>query len=60
MGKQGQPRTNTSWCRQSVNLIRSVQSDMLILVVEDRGEPEGYFQGAEIVGTMVGIIKGLT
>lgn len=33
---------------------------MLIMVVEDRGEPEGYFQGAEIVGTVVGIIKGLT
>lgn len=40
-------------------MIRSLQSDMLILVVEDRGEPEGYFLGAGIVGTVVGIIKGL-
>ena len=39
-------------------MIRSLQSDMLILVVEDRGEPEGYFLGAEIVGNVVGT-KGL-
>lgn len=34
-------------------MTRSLQSNILILVIEDGGEPKGYFLGAGIVGTVM-------